>query len=119
MKTVKTTAFHKLQFGVLAAALLLVLLLVALSPVASAALLVAQLVLMAAAGGRVADLVFGDVTTAPDFVAAVGGLLVMVSLIGGWWGALAYPAAYLSLLQACGLVLLVLPWALPRRVRGA
>lgn len=92
----------------------LALFLVADMPGVTGVLLVsAQLVVFLVAGRRTAALLTGNVHDLLGFLASVGGLLVFVALLGGWLGL----AAPLALLNGVGLSLLVLPLALPHRLR--
>ena len=84
---------------------------------AGSLLLAAQLGTFLVAGIRVADLVLGDVRGPLGFLSALGGLLVAVALVGAWFPGLGYPAGFVTLLHSVGVVLLVVPLALPASVR--
>lgn len=82
-----------------------------------ALLLGAQLGTFLVAGIRCADVALGDVRGPLGFLSALGGLLVAVALVGAWFPGLGYPAGFVTLLHSVGVVLLVVPLALPGSVR--
>lgn len=105
------------RFWWVALVLLLALFLVSLTPAAGAVILAAQGALFILAGARVADLLAGRVRGVLAFVSAVGAVLVAVALVGAWLPPGLYLPEYLDVLRAVGLVLLVLPLAVPQAVR--
>lgn len=88
-----------------------------LPPLSGALVFAAQLGTFLVAGIRCADVALGDVRGPLGFISALGGLLVAVALVGGWLPVLGYPAGFVTLLHSVGVVLLVVPLALPASVR--